>query len=68
MDAELPPYEVLAGMVDHALLAPTLTPGDVEAGTLMARDYGAATVCVMPCALRRVAELLDGAARPGRGP
>ena len=56
----LPPYESLAGMIDHAVLVPSLTPSDLEAGCRMARAYGCASACVMPYYVGRAAELLAG--------
>jgi deoxyribose-phosphate aldolase len=53
-------YDDLAAMIDHALLAPTLTWDELEAGCRLARAYGVASVCIMPYALARCAELLAG--------
>lgn len=53
-------YEELAGMIDHSLLNPTLTADQMEAGIRLARAYGAGSVCIMPWALSRCAELLEG--------
>ena len=53
-------FEELAGMIDHALLAPTLTDRETEAGCLIARDYGVASVCVKPYAVPLAARLLAG--------
>jgi len=47
-------------MIDHALLNPMLAWADLEAGCRLARDYGVASVCIMPFALKRCAELLAG--------
>jgi deoxyribose-phosphate aldolase len=47
-------------MIDHALLSPTLTSADLEAGCQLARAYDVASVCIMPFALKRCAELLAG--------
>lgn len=41
-------YEELARMIDHALLHPTMTDADVEAGCKLADRYDVATVCVKP--------------------
>ena len=53
-------YESVAKMVDHSLLVPTLGAADLEAGCRLAREYGVASVCIMPFALARCAELLAG--------
>jgi deoxyribose-phosphate aldolase len=53
-------YSDIATMIDHALLSPTLTSADLEAGCQLARAYDVASVCIMPFALKRCAELLAG--------
>ena len=53
-------YSDIAGMIDHSLLNPTLTEKDLEAGCKLARRYEVASVCIMPFALKRCAELLAG--------
>ena len=53
-------YEDLAKMIDHSLLAPTLTWSELEAGCRMAIAYDVASVCIMPYALARCADLLAG--------
>lgn len=53
-------YEQIAGMIDHSLLNPTLTTGDLDAGCRLAVSYQVASVCIMPYYLRRCAELLAG--------
>ncbi len=53
-------YADIAGMIDHSLLNPTLTVADLEAGCALARDYGVASVCIMPYYLARCAEILAG--------
>jgi deoxyribose-phosphate aldolase len=53
-------YDDLARMIDHSLLQPTLTDSDLEAGCQLAREYGVASVCIKPYAVRRAAELLAG--------
>lgn len=55
-----PEYRDVAKTIDHALLKPTLTDAELEAGCLMARKYDVASVCIVPHALRRCAELLEG--------
>lgn len=53
-------YSDVAKMIDHSLLNPTLTADDLEAGCRLAVAYDVASVCIMPFALRRCAELLAG--------
>jgi deoxyribose-phosphate aldolase len=53
-------YEDIAKMIDHSLLNPTLTTSDLEEGCRLALDYDVASVCIMPYALPRCAELLKG--------
>lgn len=53
-------YLDVAKMIDHSLLNPTLTAADWEAGCRLAVAYDVASVCIMPFALRRCAELLAG--------
>ena len=53
-------YEDVAGMIDHSLLNPALTTDDLEQGVRLALAYEVASVCIMPYALRRCAEVLRG--------
>lgn len=53
-------YEELAKMIDHSLLHPTMTDQDLENGCRLAAQYGVASVCIKPYAVRRAAELLKG--------
>lgn len=53
-------YRDIAKMIDHSLLNPVLTEDELERGCRLAREYDVASVCIMPCALRRCAELLSG--------
>lgn len=53
-------YEAVAKMIDHSLLNPTLTADDLEAGCRLAAEYGVASVCILPYALARCAEILRG--------
>ena len=55
-------YETIAGMIDHSLLSPSLTDGELEEGTALASRYGVASVCILPYYLARCAELLKEAA------
>ena len=52
----------IARTIDHALLKPTLTDEELEAGYDLAIRYGVASVCVMPFGLARCAERLTGSA------
>lgn len=53
-------YRDIAKTIDHALLQPTLTDADLETGCELARQYGVASVCILPHALGRAATLLSG--------
>ncbi|EMI20072.1 deoxyribose-phosphate aldolase [Rhodopirellula maiorica SM1] len=53
-------YSDIAKMIDHALLAPTLSASDLDHGIKLALAYDVASVCIMPCAVPRCAELLEG--------
>jgi deoxyribose-phosphate aldolase len=53
-------YLDVAKMIDHSLLNPTLTAADLEAGIDLALRYDAASVCILPYALKRCAERLKG--------
>ena len=50
----------LAGMFDHSLLQPTLTDAELVKGCLLAREYGVASVCIKPYAVKLAAKLLAG--------
>lgn len=53
-------YSDIAKMIDHSLLNPILTHEELEAGCRLAREYDAASVCILPYYLRRCAEILKG--------
>jgi len=53
-------YEQLAKMIDHSLLHPAMTDRELEDGCRLAAEYGVASVCIKPYAVKRAAELLDG--------
>ncbi|MCP5515659.1 MAG: deoxyribose-phosphate aldolase [Verrucomicrobiales bacterium] len=53
-------YEELAGMIDHSLLHPTMTDGDLEEGCRLAAKYRVVSVCIKPYAVKRAVELLAG--------
>jgi len=47
-------------MIDHSMLAPTITVEQFEVGIQLALDYGVASVCIVPSYLKRCAERLAG--------
>ena len=47
-------------MIDHSLLNPALTTRELEEGCALAIRYNVASVCILPYALARCAELLAG--------
>jgi deoxyribose-phosphate aldolase len=53
-------YSEIAKTIDHSLLNPTHTTAELEAGVRLARDYGVASVCILPYYLARTSELLAG--------
>jgi deoxyribose-phosphate aldolase len=53
-------YEDVAKTIDHSLLRPMLSQGELEAGCELARCYGVASVCILPYYLKRCAEILVG--------
>lgn len=53
-------YPAIAKMIDHSLLHPALTDGELEAGCRLALAYDVASACVLPHWLRRCADLLAG--------
>jgi deoxyribose-phosphate aldolase len=53
-------YSDVAKMIDHSLLNPTLTASDLESGCQLAVTYDVASVCILPYALKRCAEILRG--------
>lgn len=52
-------YQDVSKMIDHALLAPSLSDSALDSGCVMARAYDVASVCIMPYYVRRCAELLS---------
>ena len=50
----------LAKMIDHSLLHPTMTDGEILAGCILAKKYGVATACVKPYAIPLARGVLDG--------
>lgn len=53
-------YHDISKMIDHALLVPTTTVEDLEAGCRLALTYDVASVCIMPYYLKRCSKLLAG--------
>lgn len=53
-------YAELAGMIDHALLHPTMTDAEMRAGCELARKYSVASVCIKPYAVKLAVEALSG--------
>ena len=53
-------YPAIAKMIDHSLLNPTLTTQELEDGCALALRYNVASVCILPYALARCAQLLAG--------
>ncbi len=53
-------YPSIAKMIDHALLQPMFTLGELETGCRLALAYDVASVCILPYAVKRAAELLQG--------
>lgn len=56
----LPSYSSIAKLIDHSLLAPTLSVEQLEAGCRLAVAYDVASVCTLPYYLGRAAEVLRG--------
>ncbi len=52
-------YNDISKMIDHALLVPTLTVAQLEAGCQLAIAYDVASVCIMPYYVARCAEVLS---------
>jgi len=53
-------YQSISKLIDHALLNPSLTSAQLEAGCRAAIDYDVASVCIMPFYLPRCGEILSG--------
>ncbi len=50
----------LARMFDHSLLQPVLTDTEMDLGLAVAAEYGVASVCIKPYAVKRATKLLAG--------
>jgi deoxyribose-phosphate aldolase len=55
-----PTLAELAKMIDHSLLQPVLTDIELERGCQVAIEYGTASVCIKPYAVKLAAKLLAG--------
>ncbi len=53
-------YEELAKTIDHSLLHPTMTDAELEAGCRVAAQYGVASVCIKPYAVKDAVRWLAG--------
>jgi len=53
-------FEDIARMLDHSLLNPAMTAGELEEGCRLALSYGVASVCIAPHYLKRCSALLAG--------
>lgn len=53
-------YRDIAKMLDHSLLQPVLTDGELEKGCQLARAYDVATVCIKPYAVAMAKAVLQG--------
>jgi len=50
----------LAKMIDHSILHPTMTDGDLERECAVAKKYNVASVCVKPYMVKQAVRLLKG--------
>ena len=48
-------YRDIAKMIDHSLLKQTMTDAELEQGCQVAREFGVASVCIKPYAVRHAA-------------
>lgn len=60
MEGKPPTAREVAKMIDHSLLRPTITDGDVRAGCELAARYLVASVCVKPAHVQLACGLLAG--------
>lgn len=51
---------ILAKMIDHSILHPTMTDEDLRRECEVARKYNVASVCVKPYAVKQAVEILKG--------
>src|SRR5271157_6275486 len=52
--------KILAKMIDHSLLHPTMTDEAIVAGCKLAKKYDVATACIKPYAIHLVKGFLNG--------
>jgi deoxyribose-phosphate aldolase len=52
--------KMLAKMIDHSLLHPTMTDAQIAAGCRLAREYDVATACIKPYAVQMAKTILEG--------
>jgi len=52
--------EIIAKMIDHSLLHPTLIDGELTQGCELARRFKVASICIKPYAVKSAVELLQG--------
>ncbi len=50
----------IAKMIDHSLLAPSMTDAELEKGCEIAKKYNVASVCIKPYAIKEAVEWLKG--------
>jgi deoxyribose-phosphate aldolase len=60
LPSHTPTLAEIAKMIDHSMLAPSITLAEFDAGIQLALDYEVASVCIVPSYLRRCAEGLAG--------
>ncbi|MDY6914107.1 MAG: deoxyribose-phosphate aldolase [Planctomycetota bacterium] len=53
-------YQDIAKMIDHSLLNPVLTDGELAEGCQIAAQYGVASVCIKPYFVAQAAKMLRG--------
>ena len=51
-------YQEISKMIDHSLLKPSLTAGDLESGCRLAMQYQVASVCIVPWYLKKCVQRL----------
>lgn len=51
---------ILASLIDHSLLHPTLTDADISAGLLLSKKHSVASACVKPYSVPLATKLLAG--------
>jgi|SRR6056297_91404 len=56
----MPAVKELAKMIDHSLLHPTMTDGDLKRECEVAKTYDVASVCIKPYAVKEAVKWLEG--------